>query len=461
MHSFSTPQLRLLHRGKVRDSFRVDDRRRLIVVTDRISAFDLKMHTDIPRKGEVLNRLAAWWFDRTKDLVNNHIVEIVDAQAMLVVEAVPVRVEMIVRGYISGSMWRGYQEGQRTFSGVTVPEGLKENDRLPTPVVTPTTKEESDREITPAEIVASGLCSQALYDQMADTAMKLFVRGTETLAEKGILLADTKYEFGTVNGSLTLIDEIHTPDSSRFWEAGAWAQDHAGVPSMDKEFVRKWLRRNRDAQGNYQRVLPPDVVKETRARYEEILHRITGVKLDPDVDVEERLYRSLVRAKLLRDGYVAIVMGSRADLSFAHKIRDALRPYDVHVDMRVVSAHKNGERIGEVVAEYNASVEPGVVIAVAGESNGLGGALSANLNVPVINCPPLSDGADYEINIHSSLRMPSKAPAMTVVKPGLAAEAAVRALNLRRLRAKVDADIAAMKEGLLADDAAVREGRDE
>ena len=149
LSNVNTPQLKLLHRGKVRDSFRVDDRTRLIVVTDRISAFDLKIETPIPGKGEVLNKLAAFWFHRTRDIVPNHLLRTVGTHGALVREAAPIKVEVIVRGYMAGSMARGYSQGLRVFSGVTVPEGLTENGRLPRPIVTPTTKEESDREITP------------------------------------------------------------------------------------------------------------------------------------------------------------------------------------------------------------------------------------------------------------------------------------------------------------------------
>ncbi len=448
-----TPQLKKLHAGKVRDSFRVDDKTRLIVVTDRISAFDLKLKTPIPGKGEVLNRLAAHWFARTRDIVQNHLLELVSENASLVREATPIRVEMIVRGYLAGSMSRGYKEGKRVFSGVRVADGLGENDRLPEPIVTPTTKEESDREITPEDIVSSGLASRETYEKMREVSLRLFARGTEVLGEKGLLLADTKYEFGLIEGEVVLIDEIHTPDSSRIWSQARWSEDHAAVPPLDKELVRAHLLAERQRTGAFPRELPPEVVAETRARYTYLFQEVTGEEPHPSADAPQRLYDSLVARGLLKPGFVALCMGSKADLDHARRIAEVIDRYGVRTFLRVVSAHKNGERIPELAASYNDTLEPGVVIAIAGESNGLGGALSANLELPVINAPPFADKIDLMLNVASSLMMPSRISASTVVKPENAAHAALRALNLRSLRARFRAEIDEMKAALLrADD---------
>ena len=222
---FASPQLPLLHRGKVRDSLRAPSGDRLIIVTDRLSAFDSVLETAIPHKGAVLNGLANFWFEKTAHIIPNHVIKLVDANAMLVKEAEPIKVEMVVRQYLTGSMWRGYQAGQRTFSGVTVPDGLTKNQPFPQAIVTPTTKEESDREITPENLVSEGWVTKELYDQMAVKAQMLFAVGAQLLAEKGIILVDTKYEFGLLNGKLILIDEMHTPDSSRFWSAEDYARN--------------------------------------------------------------------------------------------------------------------------------------------------------------------------------------------------------------------------------------------
>lgn len=459
LQRLDTPQLQLLHRGKVRDSFRVDPHTRLIVVTDRISAFDSVLDTPIPGKGEVLNRIANFWFRNTKDIVSNHVLGEVDPTITLVREARPIRVEMVVRGYITGSMWRGYQKGKRVFSGASVPDGLTYNARLPSPICTPTTKEDSDQEITPEGIIAAGLADEVLYRQMEKTALALYERGSKILGEKGLLLADTKYEFGLAEGDLVLIDEIHTPDSSRFWEA----EDHARAPEkatqMDKEFVRQWLIANRHPVTQaYPTALPQDVIEETTRRYRELFHRVTGdrIQSDPDKDVRQRVYENLMGAGLLKPGYVAIIMGSSADMNHAQRLLELVRAYGAFAELRIVSAHKNGERIAEMALEYNNSIEPGAVIAIAGLSNGLGGALAANMNIPVISCPPFKDNTDLMLNVHSSLMMPSGTPAATVVRPDNAAQMALRSLNIRKLRERLSDDIASTKEKLESADLEVR-----
>lgn len=239
--TFSTPQLAHLHHGKVRESFRVDEHTRLIAVTDRLSAFDRVLTTPVPGKGAALNAVSAWWFERTGDGVPNHFLRLIDPNLMLVREAAPIRVEMVVRGYLAGSMWRAYQKGQRTFWGTTLPEGMHLHDPFPEPLVTPTTKEASDRPIGIEEIVAGGWASAEQYREMERAARELFRRGTELLAERGLILVDTKYEFGTIDGELVLIDELHTSDSSRIWDAAAYRADPAGVEALDKEYARRWL----------------------------------------------------------------------------------------------------------------------------------------------------------------------------------------------------------------------------
>lgn len=454
---FSSPQLTLLHRGKVRDSLRVDAKTRLIVVTDRISAFDHQLETPIPHKGAVLNSLSRFWFERTRSICPSHYLGAVDAQAMLVREARPIRVEMVVRAYITGSMWRAYEKGKRTFSGVAVPEGLKKNQKLPKPILTPTTKEASDREVTPAEIIDLKLADQPTYDEMARVSLELFKAGTDLLASKGLLLVDTKYEFGTVDGRLTLIDEVHTPDSSRFWSAEDFAKDPATCVEMDKEYVRKWLLDHTKDGEPMPLKLPDDVVAEASRRYLALYERVTGSPLGlAPMDPRDRLYRSLVRERILKDGFVAIFMGSTSDQAHCARLKEALEKYEVYVDQRVVSAHRNGEEIARMAQEYNDAVEPGAAIAVAGLSNGLGGALAANLAIPVFNSPPFKDQTDLLVNVNSSLMMPSKLPAATVIGVEAAALAALRGLNVHRLRDRFLREIAELKAKLREEDQRVR-----
>ncbi len=448
LSNVSTPQLEKIHSGKVRESFRIDEKTRMIVTTDRISSFDRVLQNSIPGKGAVLNRVSDFWFSKTSDIVENHLFRSIDAQVALVREVAPIRLEMIVRGYLTGSMWRKYAEGKRTFSGVDVPDGLEKNHCFDTPLVTPTTKEESDREISPRQIVAEGLLNEATYQQMEAISLKLFLRGREILQEKKLILVDTKYEFGLQDGKLVLIDELHTPDSSRFWHEASYATDPANPKHMDKEYVRQYLL----AHGDGDKVptsLPEEVAREASRRYREICELITGEGIEvTDEDVSCRIYRNLVRNKLIKDGYVAIVMGSPRDMDFCQKIRRTIESYGIMVDERIVSAHKNPEDIAEVLGAYESSMEPGAIIAVAGLSNGLGGALAANSTLPVINCPPFKDQVDLLLNLNSSIMLPSKVPAATVIRPESAAHIALRSLNLARLKRIFAREIDDMKQEL-------------
>lgn len=455
--NFTTPQIVKMHAGKVRDSYRLTRNERMIVVTDRLSAFDNVLKTPIPMKGAVLNGISNFWFDKTRHIIKNHFISSIDPNITIVKELEPVRVEMIVRGYLTGSMWRYYKQGKREFSGVTVGDGLTQNCKFPAPLLTPTTKEDSDREISPGEIVASGLCSQEIYDAMCAAAIKLFEFGSEFLAEKGIVLVDTKYEFGLLDGELVLMDEIHTPDSSRFWRLSDYQKNPATAEQIDKEFVRQWLIENKKVN-SYPDELPEDIVAETTKRYLEIYQLITGSTLEfaLNENVLQRIYGNLVKSGLLKKAYIACVMGSPADEPHAEKILSYLKGYDVYVEKRVVSAHKNGEEIVPLAEEYNNSIEPGVVIAIAGRSNGLGGALSANLNIPVINCPPFKDTADILANVNSSLMMPSNTPAMTVIHPDNAAAAALRALNIPEFRKTISKIIGEQKDILRHADSRLR-----
>lgn len=235
------------HEGKVRDSY-VDGDLRTIVTTDRLSAFDRPLGT-IPFKGQVLNAIAKHWFDATSDIVANHLVEVLDPNVALVRECAPIPLEFVVRGYATGvtptSLWSNYAAGARNFAGNRLPDGLRRNQRLDAPILTPTTKlEDHDRNLGRADAIAAGLVSAGLFDRCADICFQLFARGTELASQRGLILVDTKYEFGLLGNEVVLIDEIHTPDSSRYWYADSYDdlfrvdQDQR---SLDKEPLREWL----------------------------------------------------------------------------------------------------------------------------------------------------------------------------------------------------------------------------
>ncbi|MCF7858691.1 MAG: phosphoribosylaminoimidazolesuccinocarboxamide synthase [Candidatus Cloacimonetes bacterium] len=448
-----TPQLRKLHSGKVRESFKINEKTRMIVVSDRVSSFDNVLNNMIPNKGAVLNAISNYWFAMIKNIVDNHFLKAIDPNISLVQEAQPIKVEMIVRGYLTGSMWRGYQQGKREFSGVKLKDGLRQNQKFNQPLLTPTTKEDQDREITPKDIVQDGWTSKAILDKMSEISIKLFALGTKVLAEKGIILVDTKYEFGLKNGKLILIDEIHTPDSSRFWDKASYEKNPLQVDSMDKEYIRQWLLNNK-IDGKFPEILPEDVISDASRKYIDIYEKILEKKfVESKLPLNTRIYNNLLNNGLIKDGYIIIIMGSPADLEHCKKIHSYLEKYDIYADMRVISAHKNGERIPKITEVYNNSIEPGCVLAVAGRSNGLGGALAANLAIPLINCPPFKDKIDLMVNINSSLMMPSKTPASTVIDASLAALAALRSLNLPRLKEIFRCEIENIKTELIkADD---------
>ena len=281
------------YEGKVRDNYSRDGRR-FIVVTDRISAFDRVLGA-LPFKGQVLNRLAAWWFQRTSGVVANHLVRVPDPNVLECQECTPILVEMVVRAYATGntstSLWTQYERGVRDFCGHRLPEGLKKHQKLPKPILTPTTKApkgEHDVSGSREEILATGHVSAADFDEAADLAMKLFATGQRMCAERGLILVDTKYEFGrNASGKLLAIDEVHTPDSSRFWQEATYeARYRAGQDPepLDKDYVRRWYIE----QGYRGEGTPPAMTDDVRVaaaqRYIAAYEQITGEPFVPDTE---------------------------------------------------------------------------------------------------------------------------------------------------------------------------------
>jgi phosphoribosylaminoimidazole-succinocarboxamide synthase len=282
----------IVARGKVRDIYDAGEGRLLLVATDRISAFDVVLPDAIPDKGRVLTGFSSFWFDRTSDLVPNHVITderwrfpppfdadvALSGRAMLVRAASVVPMECVVRGYLSGTGWKQYQEGG-SVCGIDLPEGLVESSRLPEPIFTPTTKAASghDLPLTPDEAVA--LVGRDTYERLRDLSLEIYGRIAVLAEARGVIVADTKFEFGTIDGALTLIDEVGTPDSSRFWPADAYAPG-AAQPSFDKQFVRDWL----DASGWDHEPPPPnlpaEVIERTSAKYREAYERVTGERFD-------------------------------------------------------------------------------------------------------------------------------------------------------------------------------------
>lgn len=271
--------------GKVRDVYNIADKVLVMVVSDRISAFDVVLPKGIPFKGQILNQIAAKFLDATADIVPNWKISTPDPMVTLGKRCVPLKLEVIVRGYLAGSAWREYQAGARELCGVKLPEGMKENDKFPTPIITPTTKadEEHDENISKEEAIAKGIVSREDYELLEKYALALFQRGSEIAAKRGLILVDTKYEFGKDGDKIILIDEIHTPDSSRYFYADGYEEKQRKGEKqrqLSKEFVREWLMENgfQGKEGQKVPEMTPEIVEKISERYMELYEHITGEK---------------------------------------------------------------------------------------------------------------------------------------------------------------------------------------
>lgn len=279
------------YKGKVREVYDLGSNKLGIVVTDRISAFDYIMKQAIPFKGQILNQMAAFSFDKVKDIIATHIIDVPHPNVTIAKKCDPVPVEVVIRGYLTGHAWRTYKSGLRELCGAPLPEGLKEHDKFPEPLLTPATKatEGHDEDISEADILNREIVDEKLWNQIRETAFKLFERGTAVAAKQGLILVDTKYEFGLYNGELTLIDEVHTTDSSRYFYSDGYEERQAkGEPQkqLSKEFLREWLMEN-NFQGLDGQTLPdlPDSFRmEVYERYAELFGLLTGKEFEPKLE---------------------------------------------------------------------------------------------------------------------------------------------------------------------------------
>ena len=283
--NFKFPKQKSYYKGKVREVYNINDEMLVMIVSDRISAFDVVLPKGIPYKGQVLNQIAAKFLKATEDIVPNWVMATPDPMVTVGKMCEPFKVEMVIRGYLSGHAWRTYKSGLRVLCGVTLPEGMKENDKFPEPILTPTTKASvgHDEDISREEILKQGIVSKEDYEQLEKYTRAVFHRGTELAEKMGLILVDTKYEFGKANGKIYLIDEIHTPDSSRYFYKEGYAQRQAkgeAQKQLSKEFVREWLMEN-GFQGKDGQKIPEmteEVVKNISERYIELYENILGEK---------------------------------------------------------------------------------------------------------------------------------------------------------------------------------------
>ena len=303
--NFNFPKQKSFYKGKVRDVYNIDDKYLVMVASDRISAFDVVLPKGIPYKGQVLNQVASKFLDATKDIVPNWVLAVPDPVVTIGRVCQPFKVEMVIRGYLAGHAARTYNNGLRTLCGVTLPEGLKENDKLPEPIITPTTKasEGHDEDISREEILKQGIVEEKYYVQLEDYTSKLYARGQEIANKMGLILVDTKYEFGLYNGKVYLMDEIHTPDSSRYFYLEGYEERQTKgeeQKQLSKEFVRRWLIEN-GFQGKEGQVVPEMSeawVNEISERYIELFEKVTGDKFvkHPTDDLLNRVESNILKA---------------------------------------------------------------------------------------------------------------------------------------------------------------------
>lgn len=303
INEFTFPNQTSFYKGKVRDVYGIGADKLLMITSNRISAFDVILPKSIPYKGQVLNQIAAYFLHATKDIVPNWLIANPDPNAAFGLKCTPIPIEMVIRGYVAGHLSREYKAGKRTICGVALPDGLKENQKLPQPIITPTTKasEGHDEDISVEEIIEKGIVSKELMDELCEITYKLYDRGQEMANERGLILVDTKYEFGIVNGKITLMDEIHTPDSSRYFYANTYQELlNKDLPQkqLSKEFVREWLIANnfQGKEGQSIPEIPDSFVEEISERYILLYEEITGKSFErlSQTEINNRIFNNIL-----------------------------------------------------------------------------------------------------------------------------------------------------------------------
>lgn len=467
--------------GKVRDTYELDDVL-ILITTDRQSAFD-RILAAVPFKGQVLNQISAWWFEKTAHIIPNHVLSMPDPNVTVAKKCTVFPVEVVVRGYITGttdtSAWVNYDKGVRNFCGHILPEGLRKNQKFEQPIVTPTTKDvKHDRLISPPEIISEGLMTATDWEYIHQKALEVFRYGQSIAQEHGLILVDTKYEFGRdTTGEIVLVDEIHTPDSSRYWIAETYEErfGRGEEPEyIDKEFLRLWFKEHCDPYNDPELpAAPEELVVELSRRYIQLYEIITGrpfqfphtttpieqrirenlgryvgtaayiqkmntlmippggVQINPkDTPSDESAIINSTDSTTLPDHhiYVVLILGSEKDSGHAKKITDALDVFAIPWAQYIASAHKQARAALQILDEYKDKKI--IYVTIAGRSNALSGFVAGNTDNVTIACPPFSDKMDMLVNIHSTIQMPSHVPVMTILEPKNVALAIKRIIDL-------------------------------
>lgn len=390
-------QLRFRQKGKVRDIYELGERHLLMKVSDRVSSFDKHIGI-IPGKGELLNKMSEFWFNNTKHIIDNHVVNS-DKNSLLVKKCGPIMLEIVVRGYITGctntSLWTHYKKGVRTYCGITFPDDLRKNQKLESPVITPTTKDKEDKPISKKEIIEKGILTRRECDFIYTKAMELFRFGQKVAEKAGYILVDTKYEFGRdENDNIILIDEIHTTDSSRYWIKETYEtkfNNNEEPDKFDKDCVRDWVRSVCDPYNDSIPDLPDDIINKTYNNISQFYNNLNSVVLPK----------------------VGIIMGSDSDLLSMKDAGNILGMLSIPYEMTIVSAHRTPKRMYNYATEaYNRGIK--VIIAGAGGAAHLPGMVASLTTLPVIGVPVKSKTLSGVDSLLSMVQMPRGVPVATV-----------------------------------------------
>lgn len=430
----------LIYRGKVRDVYDLNYNLLAFVQSDRQSAFDRHI-CNIDGKGIILTKSSEWWFDKTKHIIPNHFLASKD-NIMICKKATPYKIEMVVRGYITGStstsLWTHYKNGVREYCGKIFPDGLQKNQKLSTPVVTPTTKGDIDELITPREIIERGFMTQEEWEYLEHISLKLFKYGQKIAKSRGLILVDTKYEFGYDScGNIMLIDEIHTCDSSRYWIENTYqSRFNEGLEpeKLDKDIVREFIAKKCDPYKDELPEIPEEIINTAISSYTKFYSLLIQKEVNIEINNEiiDKKLVGVVENYLnnVHNTKAIIFAGSERDGEWINNIAGELKKCGIYSQIHISSAHKNTRDVIEFI-EKNEIFDGKIVnICVAGMSNALGGVVSANSRFPTINCPPFKDKIDLATNINSSIQNPSNVPAMLILSPANVALATKKILEL-------------------------------
>ena len=407
--------------GKVRKVTDIGYGYLLMSASDRLSSFD-KHICDIKNKGIILNKLSEWWFRNTSQIIKNHFINTVN-ENMFVRKAKVIPLEFVVRSYMTGStntsIWPMYKSGKRDMYGITFRDGYRKNEKLDSIILTPTTKGERDYPITPDQIVEKGYLTINEYKYIKQKSLELFQFGQMVASTKGLILVDTKYEFGIIDGEIILVDELHTCDSSRYWKSDSYEERFLKgeePEKLDKDCIRDYVKSVCDPYKDEIPTIPSDLISKVESVYNDFYHLfykddIVREKTDDYQGLIDNFFDNHL------DKIVIIISGSTSDYWHCEKIEKYLKENNIFSKIYYCSAHKNTKGVLDILEKWEEQKSKIVYVTIAGMSNALSGVTTCNTKYPVIACPPFKDNLDMQTNINSTLQCPSKVPVMTILSP--------------------------------------------